>query len=119
VNAAGAARPLALVFAVVVFVPVSANVPLAPVAGAVNITTMPPAGNPFVVTVAVRGWPKAPLTSWLWGVPFIAATDMIGGKLTTLGRFELQLTSPSRQAAIIKVRQAWFIALHRLVQFSW
>ncbi len=44
VNAADVAMPLEFVVALVVFVPESANVPLAKVDGAVNVTTAPETG---------------------------------------------------------------------------
>jgi hypothetical protein len=49
-----------------------ANVPLAPEAGAVKVTTTPLVGDPPVVTVATRGAAKAVLTSALCGVPLVA-----------------------------------------------
>jgi hypothetical protein len=75
VNVDDIATPLALVVAV--FTP-PANVPLGPVAGAVNVTTTPLAGAPFAVTVATSGSPKAALTAWLCGVPAVAVIDRIG-----------------------------------------
>jgi hypothetical protein len=49
-----------------------ANVPLAPEAGAVKVTTTPLVGDPPVVTVATRGAAKAVLTTALCGVPLEA-----------------------------------------------
>jgi hypothetical protein len=66
--------PLESVVAVVTFLLVSENFPLAPLAGAVNVTTTPLVGDPLVVTVATIGVPNAPSTAWLCGVPLAAAT---------------------------------------------
>jgi hypothetical protein len=72
VNAADVATPLA--FVVAVLTP-PAKVPLAPLAGGVNVTTTPLTGLlPESVTVATRGAPKAVLIAALWGVPLVAAT---------------------------------------------
>src|SRR6202166_3345708 len=67
------ATPLAFVVTVVVFVPVSAKVPLAPPAGAANVTKTPLVGDPPVVTVATRGAAKAVLIVVVCGVPPVAA----------------------------------------------
>jgi hypothetical protein len=72
VNTAEAATPLA--FVVAVFTP-PANVPLAPDAGGVNVTTTPLTGLfPASVTVATRGAANAALMAALCGVPLVAAT---------------------------------------------
>jgi hypothetical protein len=72
VNVADVATPLALVVAV--FTP-PANVPLAPLAGGVNVTMTPLTGLlPASVTVATRGAAKAVLIVVLCGVPLVAAT---------------------------------------------
>src|SRR5258708_36617529 len=63
------ATPDELVLAVVVTVEF-ANVPLAPVDGAVNVTDPPLSGEPPAsVTVAASAVPNAPLTLPLCGVP--------------------------------------------------
>jgi hypothetical protein len=49
-----------------------ANVPLAPEAGAVKVTTTPLVGDPPVVTVATKGEANAVLTTVLCGVPLVA-----------------------------------------------
>jgi hypothetical protein len=73
VNVAEVATPLALVVAV--FTP-PAKVPLAPVAGAVNVTTTPFTGfEPPSSTVATSGAAKAVPTGALCGVPLVAAID--------------------------------------------
>jgi hypothetical protein len=81
VNVVEVATPLALVVAIVVFVPF-AKVPLAPEAGAVNVTVTPltgiPSGDPLFVTVATSG-ANAVLTAALCGVPLVAAIDSTGG----------------------------------------
>ena len=71
VNTADVATPLALVVAV--FTP-PANVPLAPLAGALNVTTTPLTGLlPASFTVATSGAANAVLIVALWGVPLVAA----------------------------------------------
>jgi hypothetical protein len=88
VNTADVATPLALVVAV--FAP-PAKAPLAPVAGAVNVTTAPLTGDPPAVTVATRGAPNARLMVWVWGVPLVAEIVVTGG-------FELEpLLQPIRK----------------------
>jgi hypothetical protein len=67
------ATPLALVVAVVVVVPF-AKVPLAPEAGAVNVTTTLAAGDPPAITVAVSGVANAVSSGALCGVPPVAVT---------------------------------------------
>jgi hypothetical protein len=65
------AMPLALVVAVAVLLP-PVNVPLAPEAGAVNVTTTPLVPVPPVVTVATSGSANAVLTVALCAVPLVA-----------------------------------------------
>lgn len=48
------------------------NVPLAPDAGAVNVTLTPPVGTPPVVTVATSDKAKGVFTLALCGVPLVA-----------------------------------------------
>jgi hypothetical protein len=73
VNVAEVATPLALVVAV--FTP-PAKVPLAPDAGAVNVTTTPLTGfEPLSSTVATSGNANAVPTVALCGVPLVAAID--------------------------------------------
>jgi hypothetical protein len=72
------ALPFVSVVAVVLFVPL-ANVPLAPVAGAVNVTVTPLTGvEPLSRTVATSGENAVP-TLALCGVPLVAAIDSTGG----------------------------------------
>jgi hypothetical protein len=59
------ASPFPSVVAVAVVDVVSENVALAPVAGAVKVTTKPLTGTPLLVTVATRAAPNAPFTEWL------------------------------------------------------
>jgi hypothetical protein len=87
VNTAEVATPLA--FVVAVFTP-PAKVPLAPVAGAVNVTTTPLVGDPPVVTVATSGAANAALTAALCGVPLVAVIETTGG-------VELELPQPARK----------------------
>ncbi|MGA8984481.1 MAG: hypothetical protein WB470_17520, partial [Candidatus Acidiferrales bacterium] len=70
VNTADVATPLA--FVVAVFAP-PANVPLAPVAGGVNVTTTPLTQAPPFITVATSGAANAVLTVAVCGVPLVAA----------------------------------------------
>jgi hypothetical protein len=72
VNTAEVATPLA--FVVAVFTP-PAKVPLAPLAGGVNVTTTPLTGLlPESVTVATNGAANAVLIAVLCGVPLVTAT---------------------------------------------
>jgi hypothetical protein len=75
VNTADVATPLALVVAV--FTP-PANVPLAPVVGAVNVTTTPPIGVAPSVTVATRGAANGKLVGELCADPLVSAIDSLG-----------------------------------------
>jgi hypothetical protein len=62
VSAVEMAMPLELVIAIVVLLPVSAKIPLAPVVGAIKVTTAPPTGFcPASNTVADSGTANAPL----------------------------------------------------------
>ena len=73
VKAADVATPEPLVMAVVT---PPANVPEAPVAGAVNVTVTPAIPLPFdVVTVAINRFVKAVLTVALCGVPPVACME--------------------------------------------
>jgi hypothetical protein len=72
VNAGAVAIPLAFVVAVAAATPL--NVPLAPLAGAVNVTVAPLTGlPPASITVACSAVPNAVLTVALCGVPALAA----------------------------------------------
>jgi hypothetical protein len=78
VNAGEVATPLELVVAVVVFV-APANVPLAPVAGAVNVTATPLTGDVPFITVTCRFLLNAVPTVALCGVvPAVAVIEMVG-----------------------------------------
>jgi hypothetical protein len=71
-NVVEVATPAALVVSVSVAVPF-ANVPLAPVAGAANVTSAPLTGFcPLSTTVATRGAAKAVLIGASCGVPLVA-----------------------------------------------
>jgi hypothetical protein len=75
VNVVEVATPLALVVSVSVFVP-PANLPLAPVAGAVNVTVAPLTGfESLSSTVATSGNANAMLIAPLCGVPLVAVID--------------------------------------------
>ncbi len=67
------ATPTVLVVAVAVLVLVVANVPLAPLVGAVKVTVAPLTRLPFMATVAVRAAKAAPVLT-VWEVPAVAAT---------------------------------------------
>jgi hypothetical protein len=71
VNVGEVAMPLELVVAVAV-VPPPEKVPLAPLPGAVKVTTTPFVPVPPVVTVATRGAANAVLITALCGVPLVA-----------------------------------------------
>jgi hypothetical protein len=86
-----------LVVSVSVFVAVVANVPLAPVAGAVKTTKAPLTGDPPMVTVATIGAAKAVLRAALCGVPLVAAMDSVGG-------LKLELLQPARKAEKINAK---------------
>jgi hypothetical protein len=73
VNVDDVATPVASVVSVSVFDVVVANVPLAPVAGAVKITNAPLTGDPPIVTVATNGAENAVLSAAVCGVPLVAA----------------------------------------------
>jgi len=76
VNVAEVATPL--VFVVAVFAP-PANVPLAPLPGAVNVTTTPLTGLfEASVTVATKGAPNAVLIAALCPDPLVTATFAAG-----------------------------------------
>ena len=73
VNTADVATPLA--FVVTVFTP-PAKLPLAPVAGAVNVTVTPCTGlPPLSFTVATSAAANAVLMAALCGVPLVAVID--------------------------------------------
>jgi hypothetical protein len=86
VNAVAVATPLLLVVAVAVAKP--PNVPLAPLAGAVNVTTTPLTGLLLVsFTVAWSAVANAVLTVALCGVPAVAV--MLAGVPAVLVRLKL------------------------------
>lgn len=78
VNVDEVATPLPLVVSVSEFVAFDANVPLAPVAGAVKTTKAPLTGDPPIVTVATNGAANDVLSAALCGVPLVAAIDSVG-----------------------------------------
>jgi hypothetical protein len=89
VNAEEVAKPFAFVVSVSVAVPVDANVPLAPVAGAVNVTARPLAPDP-AVTTATSGAANAAPTATLCPDPLPTAIVSAGG---------LELLQPVRKTA--------------------
>jgi hypothetical protein len=91
VNVAEVATPLA--FVVAVFTP-PANVPLAPLVGAVNVTTTPFTGLfDTSLTVACNGAANAVLIVALWGVPAVAV--MLAGGPVTVKATPLLATPPT------------------------
>ena len=73
VNVGAVATPDVFVIAVAVFVPVVANVPEAPPAGAVNVTVAPLTRLPSIATVAVRAAKAIPVLTDC-GEPDVVAT---------------------------------------------
>jgi hypothetical protein len=91
--------PLELVVAVAVLLP-PAKVPLAPLAGAVKVTTTPLVPVPPVVTVATKGAAKAVLTSALCGVPLVAV--MVSTAAAVFVRLKLAaVETPDAEAATV------------------
>src|SRR5271163_954189 len=85
VNTAEVATPEALVIAV--FTP-PANVPLAPLPGAVNVTVTPlTALPPASLTVATNGAAKAVLMAVFWGVPLVAVIAAAAPALFVSAKF--------------------------------
>ena len=100
VNTDEVATPLASVVAVVTLLPVSAKVPLAPVAGAVNVTTKPEFGTPPVVTVATNGLVKAAVTTALCPDPLV--TVIVSTGVAELVRVKLAgVDTPETEAATV------------------
>jgi hypothetical protein len=101
VNTGEVATPLALVVAVVVFVLLSAKVPLAPLAGAVKVTTTPLTGcDPLSRTVATRGAENADSTVAVCGVPLVAV--IVAGTAAALVRLKFAgVETPLTDAATI------------------
>jgi hypothetical protein len=97
VNTGDVATPLESVVTVVVFVP-PAKVPLAPVAGAVKVTTTPPVPDPPVVTVATSGAAKAVLTTAVCGVPLVAV--IVSPELAVFVRLKLAVLDTPATVAV-------------------
>jgi len=79
VNADDVATPLASVISVSVAVEFDANMPLAPDAGAVNVTATPLTGDPPFVTVATSELANAVPTVVFCPPPLVAAITSAGG----------------------------------------
>jgi hypothetical protein len=79
-----------------------ANVPLAPVAGAVKVTNASLTAAPPIVTVATSGAANAVFTAVLWVAPLVAAIDSAGGLKLEL----LQLVKPTKARKIRPSRLA-------------
>jgi hypothetical protein len=109
--------PLALVVSVSVFVEVDANVPLAPVAGAVKTTNAPLTGCPPIVTVATNGAANGVLSAVVCGVPLFAAIDSSGeeklDELQFVNKGNARKTKPSMPGRMLR-----FIATHLSGPFS-
>jgi hypothetical protein len=98
VNVADVATPLA--FVVAVFTP-PANVPLAPLPGAVNVTTTPLTGLfPASVTVATNGAPNAVLIVALCPDPLVTATLVAGPTVFVNEKFA-GVATPATDAATV------------------
>ena len=100
-NAVEVATPLALVVAVAVFVLVPAKMPLAPVAGAVNVTTTPLTGCELLSsTVAASGAANAVLIGAVCGVPLVAV--IVAGVLAAFVRLKSAgVDSPATDAVTV------------------
>jgi hypothetical protein len=99
VNAAEAATPLALLIAVVTLVPLSANVPLAPVDGAVKVTVAPLIRFwPLSTTVTTSGAGNMALMGALCGVPLVAV--IATGAPAVLVRLKLASVGTPGTAAV-------------------
>jgi len=101
VNVFEVALPVASVVSVSVAAP-PAKVPLAPDAGAVNVTVAPLVGVPPVVTVATSGAANAMLTTALCPDPLVAAIATTGGGVVV--DFELLQPGKKTKASKIKAR---------------
>ena len=114
-NAVEVATPLELVVSVSMAVPL-AKEPLAPDAGAVNVTVAPLVGDPPVVTVATSGAANFAPTTALCPDPLVAVIDTAGGGVV----FELllQATSAAIMARAISKKTGWrnLIASLRSIQ---
>jgi hypothetical protein len=99
VSAAEVATPLELLIAVVTLVPLSANVPLAPVAGAVKVTVAPLIRFwPLSTTVTAKGAGNAVLIGALCGVPLVGSTE--AGAPAVLVRLKLAGVGTPTAAAV-------------------
>jgi hypothetical protein len=94
VSAEEVATPFESVVSVSVAVPPE-KVPLAPDAGAVNVTATPAVGVPSVVTVATNGAANAVATSAVCPEPLVAEIETVGGGV------ELELLLHATRAEII------------------
>jgi len=98
VNAVEVATPAVFVVSISVTV-VFAKVPLAPVAGAVNVTIAPLTGFwPLSKTVATRGAANAALTAAVCGVPLVAT--IAAGDPVVLMRVKLAGVGTSGTVAV-------------------
>lgn len=102
VKAEDVATPLEFVVSVSVAVPF-ANIPLAPVEGAVNVTLTPLVGAPLVVTVATNGAANALLTTALCDDPLVAAIDSTGG-VVVVEEDDDEDPQPAKKAMLPNVR---------------
>jgi hypothetical protein len=103
VNTAEVATPELLVTAVVT---PPANVPLAPLAGAANVTVTPPTGlPPESRTVATRGAANAVLIGALCGVPLVAVIDAATPGVTVT--LVLPDVKPDADAVMVAIPALW------------
>jgi hypothetical protein len=99
VKGADVATPLAFVVAVLVFDAVSANVPLAPVAGALNTTTAPLTGFwPLSTTVTTIGAANEVFTMTPCDAPLVAA--IVAGAPVVFVRLKLAGVAAPEVAAV-------------------
>jgi hypothetical protein len=73
VKVGAVAMPEVLVTVVAMLLLVRAKVPVAPLAGAVNVTVVPVTGLPLIATVACSEEKAVPIFT-VWGVPEVSAT---------------------------------------------
>jgi hypothetical protein len=91
------AMPEVLVFTVAV-IPPPANVPLAPEAGALNVTLAPEIALPLAsVTVATNGLPKGWFTCALWPLPDVGVI-LAGGPTVFVRAKNAELVRPATVA---------------------
>src|SRR5580704_17932946 len=105
VKAGAVATPVASVFPVTVAVP--ANVPLAPLAGAVNVTGAPLTGLlPTSFTIACNAPGNALPMAIVWGVPPLVAM-LVGVALAELSAAPFRVTFPPPEFIFQVTERVW------------